>query len=253
MVRYHFKDRYQSAAEALESLRLLNNTYSPPTPYPAVPRTPSANDAPPLGQRVPPRPYPPSISEHQTLAASPAAPPRQPSTPPLTSPAGGTSDKTPLMVGIGMAIAVGAVGMAFALRDGSCHRTSVATELKWEIRPNGSCTVVSGGIKHPLRTQRLGRCHGSERYLSFSHWRRAKWWVEISTPKKGWVFNGSRYINCTLANQTPVETAQVNPKPIETTVSPKPVETTVVRDRLRLLSRNPQRPRQNRLITVPRR
>jgi serine/threonine-protein kinase len=51
--------------------------------------------------------------------------------------------------------------------------------------------------------------------------------VQISTPKKGWVFNGSQYIKCTLANQTPVETVQVNPKPVETTVSPKPVETTV--------------------------
>ncbi|HEY9614786.1 MAG TPA: serine/threonine-protein kinase, partial [Allocoleopsis sp.] len=120
MVRYHFKDRYQSAAEALESLRLLNNTYSPTTPYQAVPRTPSANDALPLGQRVPPPAYPaPSLSEHQTLAASPGLPPRQPSTPPLSSPSGGNSDKTPLLVGVGMAIAVGAFGMAFAMRQGS--------------------------------------------------------------------------------------------------------------------------------------
>src|ERR687886_2160286 len=109
MVRYHFKDRYQSAAEALESLRLLNNTYSPTTPYQAVPRTPSANDSPPLGQRVPPPAYPaPSVSEHQTLAASPGAPPRQPSAPPMGSPSGYTSDKTPLLVGVGIAIAVGA-------------------------------------------------------------------------------------------------------------------------------------------------
>lgn len=226
MVRYHFKDRYQSAAEALESLRLLNNTYSPATPYPAVPRTPSANDVPPLGQRVPPRPYPPSISEHQTLAASPAAPPRQPSTPPLSSPSGGTSDKTPLLVGIGMAIAVGAVGMAFALRDGSWTSNFSGNGTQVADTSPGRCTVVSGGLN--IRSGPKGSVvatvkKGTNLSLTGAE---QNGWVEINEPKKGWVFNESRYINCTLANQTPVETAQVKPKPIATTVSPKPIETT---------------------------
>lgn len=230
MVRYHFKDRYQSAAEALESLRLLNNTYSPPTPYPAVPRTPSANDAPPLGQRIPPRPYPPSISEHQTLAASPAAPPRQPSTPPLSSPSGGTSDKTPLMVGIGMAIAVGAVGMALALRDGSW--TSNFSGNGTQVGDTSQrCTVVSGGLR--VRSQPRVQpdnvvetvTKGTNLSLTGAE---KNGWVEVNSPIKGWVFKRSDLVRCTTSgNQQPVETAKVNPKPVETTVSPKPVETTV--------------------------
>jgi serine/threonine-protein kinase len=229
MVRYHFKDRYQSAAEALESLRLLNTAYSPPAPYPAVPRTPSANDAPPLGQRVPPPPYPAaSISERQTLAASPGAPPRQPSTPALSSPSGGTSDKTPLMVGIGMALAVGAVGMAFALRQGSLLSNFSGNGTQVGDTSNGSCTVVSGGVN--IRSQPVVKqgnvvktvTKGMTLALTGTE---RNGWVEINSPIKGWVYNSSNLVNCTLANQTPVETVQVNPKPVETTVSPKPVET----------------------------
>ncbi|HEY9830705.1 MAG TPA: protein kinase [Stenomitos sp.] len=228
MVRYHFKDRYQSAAEALESLRLMNNTYSPSTPYPAVPRTPSANDAPPLGQRVPPPPYPPSISEHQTLAASPKAPPRQPSTPPLSSPAGGTSDKTPLLVGIGMAIAVGAVGMAFAMRQGSWTSNFSGNGTSVADTSNGSCTVVSGGLNvrsGPSSNEDVIETVKKGTNLALSGAKK-NGWVEINSPIKGWVYNSSKLVKCTLAAQTPVETAQVNPKPVETTVSPKPAETT---------------------------
>ena len=233
MVRYHFKDRYQSAAEAIESLRLLNNTYSPPGPYPAVPRTPSANDAPPFGQRerVSPSPYPPaSISERPTLAASPGAPPRQPSTPPLSTPSGGTSDKTPLIVGVGMAIAVGAVGMAFALREGSW--TSNFSGNGTQVADTSQrCTVVSGGLN--IRSGPKGSVVGTVKKgtnLSLTGTQK-NGWLEVNAlinpPIKGWVFKRSDLISCTTSkNQTPVETAQVNPKPIETTVSPKPVETT---------------------------
>ena len=230
MVRYHFKDRYQSAAEALEALRLLNNTYSPPPPYPAVPRTPSANDAPPLGQRVPPPAYPGSISEHQTLAASPAAPPRQPVATPIGSPSGSTSDKTPLLVGVGIAIAVGAVGMAFAMRQGSFLSNFSGNGTQVADTSNGRCTVVSAGLyvrSQPVKTSGnvvTTVTKGTPLALTGAE---KNGWVEIRSPKKGWVYNDSQYINCTVANQTPVETAKVNPKPVETTVSRKPVETPV--------------------------
>jgi serine/threonine protein kinase, bacterial len=118
MVRYHFKDRYQSATEALDALRLLNSSYSPPTPYAGVPKNPGINDTPALGQTPPPA-YSASLSEHKTLAASPASPPRQPVATPVGSPSGSSSDKLPLLVGVLMALGVGAVGMAFAVRQGS--------------------------------------------------------------------------------------------------------------------------------------
>jgi serine/threonine-protein kinase len=47
-------------------------------------------------------------------------------------------------------------------------------------------------------------------------------WVEISSPKKGWVFNDKKYITCSLASQTPVETpVSQAPVPVET-ATPKP-------------------------------
>lgn len=257
MVRYHFKDRYQSAAEALESLRLLNNTYSPPTPYPAVPKTPSANEAPPFGQRerVSPPPYPPaSISERQTLAASPGVPPRQPVATPVSSSTGGSSDKMPLLVGVGMAIAVGAVGMAFALRDGSLSSNYSGNGTQVADTSKGSCTVASRGLN--IRSGPKGSVVATVKQgtsLSLTGAER-NGWVEISAPKKGWVFNDSQYIKCTLANQTPIETAQVNPKPIETTVSPKPVETTASQIPMETPkpkpSTNPQKPVDNSSKTL---
>jgi len=230
MVRYHFKDRYQSAAEALEALRLLNNTYSPTPPYPAVPRTPSANDAPPLGQRVPPPAYPGSLSEHQTLAASPAAPLRQPSTPPLRSNSGSSSDKMPLLVGVGIAIAVGAVGMAFAMRQGSFLSNFSGNGTQVADTSKGRCTVVTGGLNvrsGPSSDEDVIDTVKKGTNLSLTGAEK-NGWVEIRSPIKGWVFKRSGLVSCTTSgSQLPIETAKANPKPVATTVSPKPVETPV--------------------------
>ena len=225
MVRYHFKDRYQSAAEALDALRLLNSSYSPPTPYPGVPKNPGINDTPPLGQTLPPA-YSASLSEHKTLAASPASPPRQPVATPVGSPSGSSSDKLPLLVGVLMALGVGAVGMAFAVRQGSLTSNFSGNGSQVADSSQGSCTVVSAGLN--IRSGPGGSVRDTVRKgtpLSLTGTEK-NGWVEVSSPIKGWVFNDSKYINCTSSNQAPIETAKVNPQPVETTSSPKPIATT---------------------------
>ncbi|MEW6495586.1 MAG: protein kinase [Cyanobacteriota bacterium] len=217
MVRYHFKDRYQSAAEALENLQLLKNSYSPP-PYPVTPSSPSMNEAPGSGQRMSPQPYAAaSPSEHLTQAVAPASVPRQPVvTPPPSISSGSTSDKAPLLIGLGIALAVGAAGMALAIRQGSLTSNFSGDRNGIPVSDSGSCTVVSGGLN--VRSGPKGAVidtvkKGTTLALTGNQ---TKGWVEISSPIKGWVYNQSDLVKCTLPNQRPVETAKVNPKPVET-------------------------------------
>ncbi len=228
MVRYHFKDRYPSAAEALQDLQLLKNSYSPP-PYPVPPTTPSLNEVPGAGQRVSPQPYAaPSPSEHLTQAVAPASVPKQPvATPPPSISSGSTSDKAPLLIGLGMAIVVGAAGMAFAIRQGSLtsNLSGDRNVIRASTSANGNCTVVSGGLN--IRSGPNGSVidtvkKGTTLALTGNQ---RNGWLEISTPIKGWVYNGSNLVKCTLPNQEPVETAQVNPKPVETAPVQTPPET----------------------------
>jgi serine/threonine-protein kinase len=130
-----------------------------------------------------------------------------------------------------MAIAVGAVGMAFALREGSWTSNFSGNGTQVADTSNGSCTVVSGGLN--IRSEPKGSVVGTVKKgtnLSLTGTQK-NGWVEVNAlinpPIKGWVFKRSDLISCTTSkNQTPVETAKVNPKPIDTAVSPKPVETT---------------------------
>jgi serine/threonine protein kinase, bacterial len=224
MVRYHFKDRYQSATEALDALRLLNSSYSPPTPYAGVPKNPGINDTPALGQTPPPA-YSASLSEHKTLAASPASPPRQPVATPVGSPSGSSSDKLPLLVGVLMALGVGAVGMAFAVRQGSLTSNFSGNGSQVADFSQGSCTVVSGGLN--IRSEPKGKVvqtvkKGTTLSLTGNQ---QNGWLEISSPVKGWVFQRGDLVDCSTRSETPVETAKVNPQPVETTSSPKPFAT----------------------------
>jgi serine/threonine protein kinase, bacterial len=224
MVRYHFKDRYQSAAEALDALRLLNSSYSPPTPYAGVPKNPAINDAPALRQTPPPA-YSASLSEHKTLAASPAASPRQPVATPVGSTSGSTSDKLPLLVGVLMALGVGAVGMAFAVRQGTLTSNFSGNGAQVGDTAQGSCTVVYAGVN--VRSEPKGKVvqtvkKGTTLSLTGNQ---QNGWLEISSPVKGWVFQRGDLVDCTTASQRPVETAKVNPQPVETTSvsSPTPI------------------------------
>lgn len=236
MVRYHFKDRYQTASEVLQALQQLNASYPPTTPYNNLPRYPSGNEFPNPQQTSPQPNYPPTPpnypptppSQHNTLAASPASPPRQPvaASPSYTS--SSNSSSLPFVVGAAMVITViVGFGLAYAIRQNSFPGGGTNILAGSE----GSCTVKTdllnvrsgpGTNRNVVNTVQKGRTlalTGSQE----------NGWVEISSPVRGWVFNGSKFVDCRLADQRPPEPVASQP-PVETPtpkpspVKPKPVD-----------------------------
>ena len=219
MVRYHFKDRYQSAAEALEALQQLNPSY-PPTPYPPAPRYPSVNDVPDSGQRRPQPTYSaqPSLQNTLPVMPAPSPTPQEASQPSYDPSPASSSNALPLFIGLILVVAVGA-GATYAIREGSLgslfggDRDRDTSEEICRVVANGKLNVRSGPKGQVVDTVAQGTnlsLTGNEK----------NGWVEISSPKKGWVFNDKKYINCSLASQTPVETP-VSQAPVETP-TPKP-------------------------------
>jgi serine/threonine-protein kinase len=233
MVRYHFKDRYQSAADALQALQQLNGSHSA-APYPPTPGYSSVNEVPNSGQRLPRSPYPTPPSEQGTMAVSPAAA-RTPSGPSQSSydPAPPSNNWLPV-AGIGMLLAsVVGLGMALALRPGSF--ASLFGDRDRSTSPE-SCRVTAGLLN--VRSGPGGNVvetvkQGTNLALTG---KADNGWVEIRSPVRGWVFNESQYIDCrvarqtppqTTASQTPVETPTpkpATPKPKPVTPKPKPVD-----------------------------
>jgi serine/threonine-protein kinase len=74
MVRYHFKDRYQTASEVLQALQQLNASYPPTTPYNNLPRYASGNEVP-NPERTSPQPnylqHHPTIPQRHPLSTTP--------------------------------------------------------------------------------------------------------------------------------------------------------------------------------------
>ena len=230
MVRYHFKDRYQSAGEALQALQQLNPSY-PTTPLPSASRYPSVNEVPGSGQGIPqpPQPrYPASPSEQYTMPASPAPPPppRQPVAPPPSYASTDTSNNVLPFIVIGMVIALlSAFGMSYAIRQGSFGALFRGGNKHQVVDASkGACTVVAGGLH--VRSGPGGGVvdtvpQGTNLALTG---KQRNGWVEISSPVNGWVFNESQYIDCSSPGQTSVETAE-RPAPVETPVAQIPIET----------------------------
>jgi serine/threonine protein kinase, bacterial len=210
MVRYHFKDRYQSATEALQAVRSLIAASS--------------------GQSVPPSqptPQPTPLSEQGTLAVSPAAPPRQPAPPPPPPPPrppepepASEPNRAPLIIGVGLAVAMAAAGMAYGIRQGMSGQgmargNCTVTAQALNVRSNPNAEVV-GKVTKGTNLSLTGTKQGD--------------WVEIRSPQAGWVFG--QYIDCasvdTIAEQpaspTPEET-QPSPTPVEAKPSPSPEPT----------------------------
>ncbi|MBE9125477.1 MULTISPECIES: protein kinase domain-containing protein [unclassified Coleofasciculus] len=215
MVSYHFKDRYQSAGEALQALQQL--TASPSSYSPTNPAYPSAQGISTPRQTLPPH-NPAPLSEQATMAVAPAAPPRPPAptpTPPSSYPPPSRSDKLPLVLGIGMAIVVGGVSMAYAIRQSSLGAFGDGV---------GTCTVAVGVLN--VRSQPQGSVvdtvsKGTKLALTGTE---QNGWAEISSPAKGWVFKERQYIDCTSANPTVAQT-QPSPTPVETQPSPVVINT----------------------------
>ena len=223
MVRYHFKDRYQSATEALQALQQLSAPSA--TNYPTVPIYPSANHVPAAGQTLPRSTYPASPSGHNTLPVSPAPPPRQPvaSPPSYIEPPRSNNVLPLILTGIAIAFVAG-LGMTLAIGQGSLGRLFGGDRNNDRDTSQGTCKVTAG--KSNVRSEPKGNVintvqKGTSLALTGAE---KNGWVKISSPVEGWVFNGSQYIDCALANQKPVETT-ASQKPVETPASQQPVET----------------------------
>ena len=221
MVRYHFKDRYQSAAEVLQALQQLNS-FDPTTPYFTPPQYPSANDVRMAGQSLAQPTYPVAGSQQHSLPATPASSPRQAvASQPKYASARRSNNVLPIFFSMGV-VAVGAFGIAYAIRQGA-----LVSDFKGDRNKNQlvdasqrSCTVVAAGLN--VRSGPQGDIidtvsQGTRLSLTGTA---QNGWVQINSPVKGWVFNDKPYINCGSANPIPVQ-AKASPIPVKAP-TPKP-------------------------------
>lgn len=215
MVRYHFKDRYQSATEVLTELRAP--TTSPSTPYPTAPVNPSANDG--LSRQPFPQPsYPSPLSERQTLAAAPApaAPVGGVAQPDYPSRSSSRSNQLPLVIGLSVVIAAVTAFSAVAIRQLPLTDWLSGDRNSEEIDAS-ACTVTTGLLNvrsGPGTNNNVVNTVGNGTQLALTG-DAENGWVEIRSPVRGWVFNDARYIDCAVAEQTPPEEVVTQP-PVQT-------------------------------------
>jgi serine/threonine-protein kinase len=223
MVRYHFKERYQSATEALQALQQLNAPYKPlPQTVPIYSSEPPlVNRVPNSGKKLPPANNPPLKTQRRTLPVSPAQTPgKSVVVQPDDIPDSTSHNLAPII--ISMALVGGLFGMAFALRPNSFaslfggdrnHQTIDASQR--------SCTVITDTLNvrsGPGENNDVVDTvyNGSSLVLTGVS---KDNWVQISSPKNGWV--SRKWISCNSTKQAPVE-AKATPTPVETP-KPKPV------------------------------
>ncbi|MBW4574606.1 MAG: protein kinase [Aphanothece sp. CMT-3BRIN-NPC111] len=210
MVQYHFKDRYQSATEALQALRQSNNPY-PSVQYPTTAGYAPVVYAPTFNETLPTQP-PPSASVQNTIPAAPAnsyIPPVRPV--PGYAPDSSSPNKLPLIVGTSIAaVVVAAMGMAIALNQGSFFNSNgiLGKNNQAGNSQQDTCTVVIGTLNvRSGPSKDANRVDGIQKGTNVSlTGSEENGWVEISSPTKGWVFNDQQYIDCPTANNTPAET-----------------------------------------------
>ena len=211
MVRYHFKDRYQSATEVLQELKQLSAGYSTPTPQ-TLPVAPN---------RIPPREHYPRPTEvmPQRLPATGSVS-RQGSIEPTAD--SSSSNVVPILVGLLLA---GVAGLtAFAVQNGSFTSAFSGDGKNQTIDvANRNCTVIVAGAN--IRSQ-----PGVENELLVSLPKGTKLtltgveengWVEINSPNKGWM--AQNLIDCNPSKPAPIQ-AKATPTPAKT---PKPKPTPV--------------------------
>ena len=230
MVRYHFKDRYQSATEALQALQHLNAAYVS-TPQPTVPIYPGVNNFPASGPRLTQPTYAVPSPEPRSIPVTPTPTPRQSSASQASYASPSTSSNlVPVIVSLAIA-SIAAFGMAFAARQGSFAGIFGGDRNKSELvgSSKGSCTVATGVLNvrsGPGVNNRVKDTVEQGRSLSLTGTGK-NGWVEISSPVKGWVYNDKKYIDCDSTNQPPVEAKATPipveiPKPKKAPVAPKP-------------------------------
>lgn len=212
MTRYHFKDRYQSASEALQALQQFKTAAAAPPP----PRRSSAS-AVSMPRQAPPQPAP-SPSGYKTLPVAPAHPPKPPAPPqprPVPPSTSSSSDKLPLLIGLSMAVAVAAAsGMAYAMRqDWGAVIFGEGNGIRLVGNSRNSCQVTNGPLR--VRSQPNANVLGTVDVgtkLTLTGERQGGW-VEIRSPQQGWVFQ--EHTDCQPEDRLPTETA-ANPSPVTT-------------------------------------
>jgi serine/threonine-protein kinase len=223
MTHYHFRDRYQSAREALQALEQLSIPIAPTQTTPPPPQSQS--------QTLPPPDYSLPLSQKQTYAVAGFSPetaqPPAPRAPAAPRPAAPTPRRSPdrlpwIVFGGSLAVVFSIVfGISLALKQipnaigNSNPRTPpiARTDLK-------SCKVVLSGILNVrsgpgterevvdgVQTGEILKLTGQEQ----------NGWLEINSPAKGWVYNGAQYIQCSENDQPVVTTPPPQPSP-----SPRP-------------------------------
>lgn len=219
MIRYHFKDRYQSATEVLEALRRLQ---TPPSPQQSNPefKYAATKNTPTPDRKVSPA-NSATLSQQGTVVASPARPSREPTPAPARQTSNSTSDYLPMVIGIGLALIVGGFGLRQALRQESEASDS---------NQNASCQVAVPGLN--VRSEPTSANNnivdtvqkGTNIALTG---KQQNGWAEINSPVDGWVFKDSKYVNCSAPTQkvatTTTQKSKETPKPKET---PQPEEKT---------------------------
>jgi serine/threonine protein kinase, bacterial len=169
MVRYHFKDRYQSATDALQALQQLN------TPRFAT-------------QRVAPAGY--SLNRQ----AIPNQPPVL-STPPSNSPV--LSSKQLATLGLtGLAMAV---GIWVAVANGLSQKLSIpgsTPALTKSATPTNNCIVasLSSNVRSGPNGTVIGGVNQGDKLVATG--KEQDGWIEISSPSSGWIFKDRTSNTC---------------------------------------------------------
>ncbi|MDY6782209.1 MAG: serine/threonine protein kinase [Cyanobacteriota bacterium] len=235
MTRYHFRDRYQSAREALQALEQLSIPIAPTqaTPPPTSQPTPQ-----PQSQTLPPPDYSVPLSQKQTYAvagfspetAQPPVPQRPNPAVPVAEPVRQSPDRLPWIVlggsvavvfsiVFGIAVALDRLPNAIGNSNGGGTSPIARTDLKsCKVVLSGTLNVRSGpsterDVVGGVQTGTILKLTGKEQ----------NGWLQINSPRRGWVYNGADYIECS-ENEQPVVTApspQPSPSP-SPSPSPQP-------------------------------
>jgi serine/threonine protein kinase, bacterial len=217
MVRYHFKDRYQSATEVLQELKQLSAGYSAPRPQ-TLPVAPNRN----LAASGEGYPKPTEAIPQPTLAATPGSASRQGSID-LPSDNSSSSSLVPILVGLLLASVAGVT--AFAVQNGSFTSALKGDGNNQTIDvANRNCTVTANNlnVRSEPGTQNdpVGSLkQGTKLALTGVE---QNGWVEVNSPRKGWV--AQNLINCNSSQPAAVDEAKATPTPVKKpTPKPSPV------------------------------
>jgi serine/threonine-protein kinase len=227
MTRYHFKDRYQSATEALQAVQQLTNPYAPPAASPGYTPTDYATEysrnpgyTPPQPPTPPPQPQP-QPSWEQTNPVAPANPYNPPIVTPVGQPTGsGTNHRLPLLVGVGVATVVSAIA-GFALIQRQIASNNPNAQTNPSLSQQSCSAVVNGRIRSEpasFRDNVINSASGEQ--LTVTGKQTPGGWIEVklANGSLGWahrdvISNNSEMDSCLKAKGITVQNADDIPRP----------------------------------------